>query len=196
METFEHSCQSRAEKKMFTRKVKFICGGRCKPKRGAMRRLIILAFVGAVVATTVGYRPLAAQLSQPGAANAPYMTPRLADIMNGTQWRHLKLAYSGQQSNWQLANYELGQIRQSLSTAAQRYPVFKGVPVARLIKEESEPPLADLGKTIESKNRADFTESFVKLTEACNRCHQAAGVGFIVMRTPTASPFSNQVFSR
>jgi hypothetical protein len=167
------------------------------PRGGTMRRLIILAFVGAAaVATTVGHRPLAAQQSQPGASNAPYMTPSLADIMSGTQLRHLKLAYSGQQSNWQLANYELGQIQQSLSTAAQLYPVFEGVPVARLIKEESESPLADLGKAIEAKNRAQFAEAFVKLTDACNRCHQAAGKDFIVMRPPTSSPFSNQLFSR
>jgi len=35
---------------------------------------------------------------------------------------------------------------------------------------------------------------FGKLTEACNHCHRSAGVGFVVIRIPTASPFSNQFF--
>ena len=166
-----------------------------RPMSPRLRRLAILGFVGAAaVTTTVAHRPLGAQESQRGPTNAPYMMLSLADIMSATQWRHLKLAYSGTVSNWQLANYELGQIQQSFSAAAQLYPVFKSIPLAQLIKDESEPPLADLGKAIESKNSADFTKAFGNLTDACNRCHQAAGVGFIVMRIPTSSPFSNQLF--
>ena len=50
--------------------------------------------------------------------------------MSATQWRHLKLAYSGKVSNWPLANYELGQIQQSFSAAAELYPTHQGVPLA------------------------------------------------------------------
>jgi hypothetical protein len=32
------------------------------------------------------------------------------------------------------------------------------------------------------------------LSSERNRCHQEVGVGFIVIRIPTASPFSNQLF--
>ena len=114
--------------------------------------------------------------------------------MSATQWRHLKLAYSGKVGNWPLANYELGQIQQSFSAAAELYPTHQGVPLAQLIKDESGPPLADLGKAIERKNYADFARAFTKLTEACNRCHRDAKAGFIVIRIPTSSPFSNQLF--
>lgn len=157
-----------------------------------MGRLIAIVFIAVLIAAA--YRQSAAQQSERGAANAPSMMPSLADIMSATQWRHLKLAYSGIVSNWPLAGYELGQIRQSFSAAAQLYPVFKSVPLAQLINDESEPPLADLGKAIEIKNSADFTKAFAGLTDACNRCHRNAGVGFIVMRVPTSSPFSNQLF--
>jgi hypothetical protein len=108
--------------------------------------------------------------------------------------RHLKLAYSGKVKNWQLADYELGRIQQSFADAAQLYPVFKNIPLAELIKSESEPPLADLRKSIDAKNLDDFARAFGKLTDACNRCHREAGVGFIVIRVPTSSPFSNQLF--
>ena len=64
--------------------------------------------------------------------------------MTTIQFRHLKLAYSGRVKNWPLAGYELDLIQQSLDTAARLYPVFKGVPVAELIKQESAQPIADL----------------------------------------------------
>ena len=114
--------------------------------------------------------------------------------MSATQLRHLKLAYSGKVMNWPLAGHELGLIQQSFDAAARHYQVFKGIPLADLIKQESEPPLADLRRAIDARNSDGFVQAFVKLTQACNRCHQAAGVGFIVIRVPTASPFSNQLF--
>jgi hypothetical protein len=158
-----------------------------------MKRIILIASFAATAAIAAGApQPLDAQQPQPGSANA-YL-PVLADIMSGTQWRHLKLAYSGKVKNWQLADYELGQIQKSFADAAQLYPVFKNIPLAELIKSESEPPLADLRKSIDAKNLDDFARAFGKLTDACNRCHRAAGVGFIVIRIPTSSPFSNQLF--
>jgi hypothetical protein len=158
-----------------------------------MKRIILIASFAATAAIAAGApQPLDAQQSQPGSANA-YL-PVLADIMSGTQLRHLKLAYSGKVKNWQLADYELGQIQKSFADAAQLYPVFKNIPLAELIKSESEPPLADLRKSIDAKNLDDFARAFGKLTDACNRCHRAAGVGFIVIRIPTSSPFSNQLF--
>lgn len=160
-----------------------------------MRRFIVIALVAAAaVLTAAADRQSAAQQAQPGSTSAPHVMPSLADIMSATQWRHLKLAYSGIVSNWPLAGYELEQIQQSFAAAAQLYPVFKNVPLAQLIKDESEPPLADLAKAIESKSSADFASAFARLTNACNHCHREAGVGFIVMRVPTSSPFSNQLF--
>lgn len=157
-----------------------------------MKRIILALFAATAAIAAVAPQPLDAQQPQPGSANA-YL-PVLADIMSGTQWRHLKLAYSGKVKNWQLADYELGRIQQSFADAAQLYPVFKNIPLAELIKSESEPPLADLRKAIDAKNLDDFARAFGKLTDACNRCHRAAGVGFIVIRVPTSSPFSNQLF--
>ena len=36
---------------------------------------------------------------------------------------------------------------------------------------------------------------FAELTGACNACHTAAEVPFIEIKTPSASPFSNQNFA-
>ncbi|HET7219257.1 MAG TPA: hypothetical protein VFJ02_14470, partial [Vicinamibacterales bacterium] len=73
-----------------------------------MKRIILALFAATAAIAAVAPQPLDAQQPQPGSANA-YL-PVLADIMSGTQWRHLKLAYSGKVKNWQLADYELGRI--------------------------------------------------------------------------------------
>jgi hypothetical protein len=185
-----------------------MCYQRCRRGRAAivegcivafpqakMKRVILVALLAvmAAIAAVVVPPQLHAQQPQPGTGNAPYV-PLLADIMSGTQWRHIKLAYAGKVRNWQLADYELGRMQQSFGDAAQFFPVFKSVPLAQLIKNESEPPLADLRKAVDAKNGEDFGKAFGKLTDACNRCHRAASVGFIVIRVPTSSPFSNQFF--
>ena len=140
-----------------------------------MKRLIVTGFaVAAMLVTALALRHAGAQQSGPGPANAPY-TPALGDIMGLTQLRHFKLAYAGQLGNWPLANYELGQIQDSFASAARLYPTFKSIPLAQLIKDESEPALADLGKAIAAKDGPNFAKAFAKLTDACNRCHQAAG---------------------
>ncbi|WP_298357590.1 hypothetical protein [Rhodoblastus sp.] len=125
---------------------------------------------------------------------APY-SPDLADIMSGAQLRHFKLSFAGSQQNWPLAEFEIGRMRKSFMEAARLYPEFDKVPLAKLIKEISAPALDDVAASVKAKDEAGFKKSFIRLTEACNSCHQAAGKGFIKIRVPTLSPFSNQVFA-
>ena len=89
---------------------------------GDMKRLIGICFLaGAVAAAAFTDRPWgAAQAQQAG--DAPRTIPSLADIMSATQWRHLKLAYSGKVGNSPLANYELGQIQQSFPRRRSSIP--------------------------------------------------------------------------
>jgi hypothetical protein len=120
--------------------------------------------------------------------------PDVGDLMAATQLRHFKLSFAGSTGNWPLASYEVGQMRKNFAQAAKLYPTLNGVPLADLIKNESEPPLNDLAKAVATKNLTDFSKAFTELTEACNHCHQAAGFGFVAIRVPTSSPFSNQTF--
>ena len=49
-------------------------------------------------------------------------------------------------------------------------------------------------KACRTGNRAAFVRSFEDLTSACNQCHKAAQVGFIVIQTPTSLPFTDEKF--
>jgi len=160
-------------------------------------KILITAFACAVL----GLSAAVAQGPEPHAPVSPthrlhlvaYM-PDLGDIMETAQLRHFKLSYAGSAKNWMLADYELGQIRKSLRETAKLYPNFANVPMAKLIHDISEPALDRVDEAIKAHDADGFVRTFAKLTEACNSCHQAAGFGFIVIRVPTASPFSNQLF--
>ena len=136
----------------------------------------------------------AAVLAVPALANdRPVVTqpyaPRLSDIMGATQLRHFKLWYAGAEKNWPLANYELGQIKESFGDAMTYYP---GLPVSDMTTLAK--PAAALDAAIRKQDSEQFARAFRTLTAACNACHEAQGVGFIRIKVPNASPFSNQVF--
>lgn len=147
-----------------------------------LRMLIVLSCAGAVVAS------LAAAQSPGGLTNAGYV-PHLGDIMGVTQLRHLKLSFAGKQRNWELAAYELDRIKDSFQDAATLYP---GIPVTDMTIVAE--PVRRLEEAIQAKDSRKFSAAFAQLTAACNGCHQAIGRGFIVIRAPASSPFSNQTF--
>lgn len=138
----------------------------------------------------VGALLIAIALAPFTVARGEAYVPNLGDIMGATQLRHMKLWFAGKLRNWDLAAYELGQIKASLQDAAQLY---QGIPVTdvTLVAE----PIQLIGDAIEAKDSTRFAKGVNDLTAACNACHQAIGRGFIVIQVPTASPFSNQSFS-
>mgnify|MGYP001037477510 CR=1 len=145
-----------------------------------------------IAAMLVSLSPIAlavAQSTQEPMSRGEHL-PRLGEIMQGKQWRHIKLWFAGKEHNWNLAAYELGQIRASLTDAASLY---SGIPVNDVVTMAG--PIQSIDKAIQSKNSADFVKAFNELTVGCNACHRDMGREFIEIRVPGASPFSDQVFA-
>jgi hypothetical protein len=115
--------------------------------------------------------------------------PRLGDIMNNIQMRHIKLSFAGKAQNWDLAAYEIAQLRASLFEAAVMY---EGIPVTNVTTMTA--PIKSIEEAIAARDGGRFAKVFGELTVGCNACHQSMGKGYIVMRVPTEQPFSNQVF--
>ena len=122
------------------------------------------------------------------AADEQY-APRLGDIMSAVQLRHVKLWVAGRSRNWELAAYELRQIKAGLGEAALLY---SGIPVTNVTTMGA--PLQSIADAIEAKDSRRFAKAVGELTDGCNACHQSMERGFIVMRVPTDQPFANQVF--
>jgi hypothetical protein len=114
----------------------------------------------------------------------------LADIMGATQWRHIKLWYAIKAKNWELSDYELGKLTDTFDRAATLY---RYIPVELIVAGVK--PITAMREAISTKNNAKLEAGFTELTNACNACHRAAQVGFIVIQTPTFSPLTDQKFS-
>jgi cytochrome c553 len=145
----------------------------------------------AIIAAACAAASLAALADdqKPAPAQQVY-TPRLNDIMILTQLGHFKLWYAGAVQNWPLANYELEQIRASIRLAKNLFPDSD-----KSNMDTMKPVAEDLDKAIRAKDSAGFTRAFVKLTAACNTCHEATGFGFIKIREPRLSPIETSPFS-
>ena len=134
--------------------------------------------------------PLAIAQSNLDATTNEQYVPRLGDIMNAVQSRHIKLWFAGKALNWELAAYELRQLKAGLLEAAVLY---EGIPVTNVTTMTK--PVQSISDAIEARDGKRFAKAVGELTDGCNACHQSMGRGFIVMRMPTASPFSNQSFA-
>jgi hypothetical protein len=132
----------------------------------------------------------------PAAKEAPKnYTPGLEQFMGVIQNEHAKLWYAGQARNWELAAYQLGEIKEIMSDVQDLVPTFKNLPLADMLDTVITNQIADLEKALDAKDFTKFSASYGKLTEACNSCHQAAGNGFVVIQRPTQAGFSNQNFA-
>jgi hypothetical protein len=153
-----------------------------------------------VAALAVAFAAIAAASSSDAAGkpvppSSERYVPGMGEIMGATQMRHSKIWFAGKVGNWELTRYELDEIREGLEDAVRFHPVFKGAPVSDMLDRFTTQPLADLDAAVEAKDSARFRKSFDRLTGSCNACHQSAGFGFIVIKRPGTTLFSNQVFT-
>src|SRR5438105_3207117 len=95
----------------------------------------------------------------------------------------------------QRSGYELNELKEVFADVQYLVPRYQNVPVGDMIDAIITDTITDLEGTIAKRDFTSFSISFDKLTAACNSCHQAANKGYIVMRRPTQSMFSNQDFS-
>jgi hypothetical protein len=151
-----------------------------------MKRVIIVA------AALILASPVLFAAAQP--AKEPY-APGLGEFMTATQLRHAKLWFAGNAKNWDLAGYEIDEIKEGLEDAAKQFPTHDDVPVADMITAIIGPAIEELEMAVEAKSSAKFVVAFDKLTTACKTCHAGAKKEFIRIQRPTALPVSNQNFT-
>ena len=116
--------------------------------------------------------------------------PGFGEFMSSIQAHHAKLWFAGQHQNWELADFEIHEIEESLDDIKKYCTDRPETQSIELIDE----PLDSVGKAIRNKNVIGFKSGYLLLTNTCNSCHQATDHGFNVITVPTTPPFSNQVF--
>jgi len=116
--------------------------------------------------------------------------PGLGEFMSAIQVHHAKLWFAGKNQNWGLANFEMGEIQESVDDIKQYCtdrPEVKSLPVLY-------PALDSLNNAIKLKSLERFETSFTGLTNTCNSCHQLTHHEFNVIKIPDTPPFTNQNF--
>src|SRR5882757_10126703 len=111
-------------------------------------------------------------------------SPGLVEIMMATQSHHAKLWLAGNARNWDLADYQIDELKEGLEDAAKHIPDYKGVPVGSMIESLMLPPIVEVESAIKARDREKFAVAFDKATAACNTCHVGASRGFIVIQRP------------
>ncbi len=116
--------------------------------------------------------------------------PGLGEYMVGIQLHHSKLWFAGINNNWKLAEYEIGEIKESFEDIKN---VETDRPEVKTI-DMIQPPLDSLAGAITQKNEVAFRQQFELLTATCNKCHRANKFEFNVITIPTEPPVYNQDF--
>jgi len=158
-----------------------------------LRNAALLALLsGAITFTTLDLGR--AQSSPPPQAAQPYR-PSLADLMTAAiQPRHIKLGLAGQEKNWPLAAYQLGNLKGAFARTAQAWPTYRTTDMADLIEATTKAPMEAVASAIKTGDPSKFNEAYGQLTETCNACHQSTDHALVVMQVPKASPFPDQDF--
>jgi hypothetical protein len=116
--------------------------------------------------------------------------PGLGEFMSSIQVHHEKLWFAGLAQNWQLANFEIHEIMESVDDireyAADR-PETKSIVMLQ-------PAIDGLNNSIQQKDIQSFKKNFQLLTTTCNNCHVSVNYSFNMIKIPETPPFSNQVF--
>jgi hypothetical protein len=116
--------------------------------------------------------------------------PGFGEFMSSIQVHHAKLWFAGSNDNWDLAAFEIKEIKESLVNI-ETYCTDR--PETNSIKM-IDAPLESISHAIAQKNRQLFKNDFVLLTNNCNKCHQAINFQYNAVQIPTTPPFANQSF--
>ena len=161
-----------------------------------MKIVFIILFALSILACNQsmhdGSRDLQNQIDSLRYKMAHAYTPGVGDFMSSIQMHHAKLWFAGKNENWDLANFEIEEIQESLDDIQQYCadsPSIKPLPMIF-------PALDSVKHAISGKNIVMFKNSFNLLTNTCNNCHKASSHAFNVIRIPDIAPVTNQVFEK
>src|SRR5438132_2211339 len=133
-----------------------------------MKRLGIALVLGLVAALTfaAGSQPLPNAPQRPAQGAAPSQDlpktylPGLGEFMGRIQVDHAKLWLAGQARNWELADYELTEMKEVFSDVQDFVPRYQNVPVGDMIDAIITGTMTDLDKAISARDFNAFSTAF------------------------------------
>jgi hypothetical protein len=116
--------------------------------------------------------------------------PGLGEFMSQIQVHHAKLWFAGKEENWDLADFEIGEIQEALDDIPKYCSDRPEVKSIGMITA----PINNIANAIKAKDENKFVADFKVLTATCNSCHHETNHGFNLIKIPDVPPVSNQIF--
>lgn len=123
--------------------------------------------------------------------------PGLGVIMQEIGRRFTAIFYAARGGNWDLANYQLKELREAQEVAEVTRPNRKDALISfeeSFLGGEEDAAEGTLQDAINKKNFVAFNRSFKSAIGGCNGCHQSNGFPFIKYRLPKNSELPLQFF--
>ena len=132
---------------------------------------------------------------RPSVEPAKTYAPGLVEFMIAVQSRHAKLWLAGNARNWELADYQVDELKELLEDIAKRFPVYKDMPVGQMIESTTMAPIGDVEAAIKANDRGQVRGG-VRQAHRRLQC-LPRGANRRVHRDPAAggSAFPNQSFA-
>ena len=125
-------------------------------------------------------------------AAAKESVPGLGEYMTTIQLHAGKLWFAAKISNWELAQYELDELKETMEAAKGLNAEKNGVKISGVLDSVLQAQVAQLAESIKRKSSAEFQKSYDETLSACNGCHAEAGYKFIHIVRPSSPPVTNQ----
>jgi hypothetical protein len=124
--------------------------------------------------------------------SAKELAPGLGEYMTTIQLHAGKLWFAAKASNWDLAAYELDELKETMEAAKALNAEKNGVKISNVLDSVLQTQVAQLAESIKRKSPGEFQKSYDETLSACNGCHTEAGYKFIHIVRPSAPPVTNQ----
>lgn len=129
-----------------------------------------------------------------GLAKAGGVQLELANEMGAMQ-RHInKLWFAGTNNNWQLAQFYVHEIEESMEKIEHANVYEDGIALSPLIRNFGLKSLEPLEAAIEKNDAKAFETSYDLLVTGCNNCHSTVKHSFIKIQRPITPALDNQVY--
>lgn len=116
--------------------------------------------------------------------------PGFGEFMNTIQLHHSKIWFAANAGNWDLARYELDEMKETFSDLSHYVtdrPEVQNIPMIQ-------PALDSIENSVTSKSQKQFKSAYMLLTNTCNNCHRATKHDFNIITIPSQPPVTDQQF--
>lgn len=146
------------------------------------------------VAQNTAPAPAAPAPARPGLVILEFK-PAMDDLMTMlVQPRHMKLYYAGESKNWQLAAFEINELRGALARIGRTIPNYRNINVDTAVASIFADKLKAVDAAVKAADPAQFNTAYREMTAACNDCHKGMEHPFLVIKVPDSGNFPDQEF--